>query len=261
MKANGIIAFLTDFGTSDWYVASMKATAASMYPEARFIDITHNVTPGSIAEGAFVLNQCFNDFPRGTTFVVVVDPGVGTSREPAVIAAGHHFFVGPNNGILSPTVSDLGLVGAHKIDSPEWMGKKRSTTFHGRDIFAPSGARVASGSPICGAGLQLESLVSFQFSKPSPIGGTLTGQILYFDRFGNGLTNFRQEHLNTENLAGLRVEDTLFPLANTFGEVDDGAPVCYWGSGDFLEVALRNGNAKEGSRLTTESTVWPVFNP
>ncbi len=259
MKANGIIAFLTDFGTSDWYVASMKATAASLYPEARFIDITHDITPGSIAEGAFVLNQCFNDFPRGTTFVVVVDPGVGTSREPAVIAAGDYFFVGPNNGVLSPTVSDLGLRGAHKIDSPEWMGKKRSTTFHGRDIFAPSGARVASGYLIGNAGTAIESMVSFQFPEPNPTGDTLTGQILYFDRFGNGLTNFRLEHLDTDNLAGLRVEDTLFPLANTFGEVDCGAPVSYLGSGGFLEVALRNGNAKAGSGLTTESTVWPVF--
>lgn len=261
MKANGIIALLTDFGSSDWFVASMKATATTIYPDVRTIDITHQITPGSIAEGAFVLKQCFDDFPPGTTFVVVVDPGVGTSREPVVIAAGDYYFVGPNNGILSPTLSQLGILEAHLVESRNWMGKKRSSTFHGRDLFAPAGALVASGRPISDAGPSLYNLVSLQFPEPQEIGDSLTGQILYFDRFGNGLSNFRIEHLGTIQLAGVRVEDTLFPLANTFGEVDDGAPLCYWGSAGFLEVALRNGNAKTNAKLTTLSRVWPVVAP
>jgi S-adenosyl-L-methionine hydrolase (adenosine-forming) len=259
MKANGLLALLTDFGTSDWYVASMKAMATSTFRDVRLIDITHEISPGSISEGAFVLSRCYDDFPPGTTFVVVVDPGVGTDRQPIVLAAGNYFFVGPNNGVLYPTICQLVITGTFCIESPTWMGPKRSSTFHGRDIFAPSGAKLASGTPLHEAGPPIQQVVDLKFPGPKNLTENPNGRILYFDRFGNGFTNFRKEHIETKRLIGIRSEETLFPFAGTFGDVKPGAPVSYWGSSGFLEVAIRNGNAKSDANLTLESIVWPVF--
>lgn len=259
MNANGTIALLTDFGTSDWYVASMKATAQVANPTVKLIDITHAIEQGSIAEGAFVLNRCFNDFPSGTTFVVVVDPGVGTEREPVVIQSGDYFFVGPNNGVLYPTIKHSGTPNAFRIQNADWRGQKSSSTFHGRDLFAPAAAQIASGKPIAEAGEPMDSLVPFEFPLPKAIEGRIQGEIIYFDRFGNGLTNFEPEHLEGSKLMGLRTADTLFPLAGTFGEVDEGDPVSYWGSSGFLEIAVRNGDAKQDHQLKTGSKIELVY--
>ena len=259
MKANGIIAILTDFGTSDWYVASMKAAALVANPATQLMDITHAVEQGSIAEGAFVLNRCYNDFPAGTTFVVVVDPGVGTQREAIVVQAGDYFYVGPNNGVLYPTISQPDSIIAHKIENPAWRGQKSSSTFHGRDLFAPTAAHIAGGAPIQEAGTPLEALAPFEFPVPTSEDGHSRGEIIYFDRFGNGPTNFEPEHIEGSQLLGLRAADTLFPLASTFGEVEEGDPVSYWGSSGFLEVAVRNGNAKEEYQLQTGSRIEPIY--
>ena len=259
MKANGIIALLTDFGTSDWYVASMKAAALVANPNATLVDITHAVEQGSISEGAFVLNRCFNDFPAGTTFVVVVDPGVGTAREPIVVQSGDYYFVGPNNGVLYPTLAKSGAPTAFKIENPAWRGRKSSSTFHGRDLFAPAAAEISNGRHIEDAGGKLNALVEFVFPSPATVDGRTQGEIIYFDRFGNGLTNFEPEHLSESNLLGLRAADTLFPLASTFGEVDEGDPVSYWGSSGFLEVAVRNGDAKQEYLLKTGARIEPVY--
>jgi len=166
MKANGVIAILTDFGTSDWYVASMKAAALVANPEAQLIDISHAVKQGAISEGAFVLNRCYNDFPSGTTFVVVVDPGVGTQREPIAVQAGEYFFIGPNNGVLYPTLQHAKDFQAYQIENPSWRGQKTSSTFHGRDLFAPAAAHIAAGCSLDEAGTKLDNLVAYQFPTP-----------------------------------------------------------------------------------------------
>ena len=259
MKANGIIALLTDFGTSDWYVASMKAAALVANPTAQLIDITHAIEQGSISEGAFVLNRCFNDFPAGTTFVVVVDPGVGTQREAIVVRAGDYYFVGPNNGVLYPTISQSDTWDAYVIENPTWRGRKSSSTFHGRDLFAPTAGKIASGAPLEEAGRKIEALVPFQFPEPVSEDCYIRGEVIYFDRFGNGLTNFKPEHFQDSTLVGLRAADTLFPVAKTFGEVDEGDPVSYWGSSGFLEVAIRNGDAKANYKLQVGSRIDPIY--
>lgn len=255
MKANGIIAFLTDFGTSDWYVASMKASALNACRELTFVDITHEIGQGALREGAFVLERCFDDFPEGTTFVVVVDPGVGTKREPVIVKAGSYYLVGPNNGVLYPTIHRLPQWEAVQIENPAWMGKKRSSTFHGRDLFAPAGAKVAGGADFREAGKAIRELAPLIFPLPQNNNGLLQGEILYFDKFGNALTNFRRDQLKAQTLQGIRVADVLFPLANTFGEVEKGDPVSYWGSSGFLELARRDGNSREQDRLSEGQAV------
>ena len=259
MKANGTIALLTDFGISDWYVSSMKAAALVANTESRLVDITHEIEQGSISEGAFVLNRCYNDFPAGTTFVVVVDPGVGTQREAIVARAGDYYFVGPNNGVLFPTLEKAGSIESYQIENPNWKGRKTSSTFHGRDLFAPAAAHLAAGAPIEEAGGKLEQLAEFSFPTPVLAESHSQGEIIYFDRFGNGLTNFEPHHLASTAPIGLRVADTLFPLANTFGEVREGDPVSYWGSSGFLEVAVRNGDAKAEYKLHVGSRVDPIY--
>lgn len=259
MKANGIVALLTDFGTRDWYVASMKAAILTTRGEVRLVDITHEVCQGAIREGAFILDRCFDDFPEGTTFVVVVDPGVGTRREPIAVKAGGYYFVGPDNGVLYPAIERLGAWEAVKIENRDWMGKKRSSTFHGRDLFAPAGARLACGALFTEAGENLDQLVPLVFPAPTNNQGLLQGEILYFDNFGNALTNFKREHLDSGNLRGMRVADMMFPLANTFGKVEKGDPVSYWGSSGFLELARRDGDARRHYGLSEAETVDPVI--
>ncbi|MBH55513.1 MAG: hypothetical protein CMI18_14380 [Opitutaceae bacterium] len=259
MKANGTLIFLTDFGSCDWYVASMKAAALTANKSVQILDITHEISPGSVSEGSFVLDRCYHDFPAGTTFVVVVDPGVGTYRSPLIIITDDYAFVGPDNGVLYPVVNKLCIQHCIRIESPEWMGKKTSNTFHGRDIFAPAGSHLAAGKSVTEAGPSVESIVQFEFPKPVRQDSRMTGRFLYFDRFGNGLTNLLSEHLDTQALAGLRIGETVFPLAKTFGEVEVGDPVCYWGSSGFLEVAIRDGNAKERFQFTENTTTEPVY--
>lgn len=259
MEANGLLVFLTDFGTRDWYAASMKGAAMAANPEVKILDITHDVSPGSIAEGAFVLDRCFHDFPPGTVFVGVVDPGVGTNRNPIAIETNEYFFVGPDNGILYPALANQEVVNQVRIETPGWMGKKSSRTFHGRDIFAPAGARIAAGHSILDAGPSAGDVVRFEFPQPEMIAGNRRGGILYFDRFGNGFTNLLPKHVESSKLKGLAVKDTLFPLARTFGEVDPLTPVSYWGSSGFLELAIREGNAMKELGLRLDATVRLVY--
>jgi hypothetical protein len=252
------VALLTDFGPKDWYVASIKAAALTANPHVNLVDIAHEITPGSISEGAFVLKRCYNDFPSGTTFLVVVDPGVGTTREAVIIRAGGYFFVGPNNGVLYPTISQYPDYDVVQIENPAWMGSKTSSTFHGRDLFAPAAGRLSSGASFGDAGREVQQLIPFEFPSPTDLNGISHGQIIYFARFGNGLTNLLPDHVELNALSGLRLADTLFPLGTTFGEVDEGDPVSYWGSSGFLEVAVRNGNAKSEYKLEAGSVVEPV---
>ena len=152
MKANGLLVLLTDFGSCDWYVASMKAAAITANRSVQILDITHEISPGSIAEGAFLLDRCYNDFPAGTTFVVVVDPGVGTNRFPLIIETDDYAFIGPDNGVLYPVVNQLRIEQCRRIESTRWMGEKSSDTFHGRDIFASAGSHLATGKSATDAG-------------------------------------------------------------------------------------------------------------
>src|SRR5580704_11403223 len=184
-----ILTLTTDFGASDHYVGAMKGVILSICPHAQIVDICHDVTPFQIAEGAYVIAQAFECFPKKTVHVVVVDPGVGTARRPILVEAAGQFFIGPDNGVLSMVYSQQ----KHKvrlIENDTYFRQPVSATFHGRDIFAPVAAHLAAGVVPARMGKLIKDYLQPDFLNPQRTGErTWTGRILKIDRFGNIVTN------------------------------------------------------------------------
>jgi S-adenosyl-L-methionine hydrolase (adenosine-forming) len=233
----GTITLISDFGA--YYPAIMKAAILEIAPDATIIDVTHEITPENVREAAFILRETVKNFPRGTVHVAVVDPTVGTDRRGLVIAAGGHYLVGPDNGILIPAARLLGDFEVLRIK----MAAK-SSTFHGRDIFAPVGAHLLMG--------RLQRLtptptyVDLLFQEPHSSENAVSGVILYVDRFGNCVTNIpgtlmiqRSGHGSIHRLNGV----TMIQFVQTYDEVAQGHPLLAVGSFDLLEIAVNNGNA------------------
>jgi hypothetical protein len=218
-----LIALLTDFGTVDPYVGSMKAAILAEAPQASVVVITHAIAPQDVAEPAYVLLQVVGDYPPGTIFVGVVDPGVGSSRLPLVVAANERYFVGPDNGIFT------GVLAGPK--SPEVIVPALpsrtsgiSATFHGRDVFAPCAARLANdvplpalGKPLRGTPVLLDTLW-----PPPAAAGQLRGRIMRADHFGNLLTNVHRDRLERARAGAVHVGNLVVPLCTHYAEAGNG---------------------------------------
>ncbi|MGH7700250.1 MAG: SAM hydrolase/SAM-dependent halogenase family protein [Gemmatimonadales bacterium] len=230
-----IITLLTDFGTRDSYVAEVKAAVLSAAPVARLVDVTHEIPPGDIRAAAFILSRVWRRFPLGTVHVVVVDPGVGTGRRALAARGGDHFFVAPDNGLLSPLPDDTRFV---QLPVPP----SASATFHGRDVFAPAAARLATGTPFSQLGRPVADVQRSPLPAPHFDGVAWSGEVMYVDRFGTLITNLRREHV--EQGVRLTVGGTdVGPMRGTFGDVERGQFVAFVGSGGTVEIAVRGGSA------------------
>jgi S-adenosyl-L-methionine hydrolase (adenosine-forming) len=235
-----ILTLTTDFGLSDHYVGVMKGVILSICPDARIADITHETTPYDIAEGAYLIAQAWRYFPKKTVHVVVVDPGVGTTRRPIVMEAGGHFFVAPDNGVLSM------IYGREKhrirlVSADRYFRQPVSRTFHGRDIFAPVAAHLAKGVPASRLGRRIDDYLRPAFEKPQQTGKhAWSGRILKIDRFGNIVTNF-----HAADFPDLEKRDFLVTvggrqigvLARNYAEAGAGELFVIVGSSGYLEVS------------------------
>jgi len=257
-EPNGLLTLTSDFGQRDGYVGAMKGAALSVAPEVRLVDIAHDLPAQDVTHAARVLAASAPRFPRGTVHVAVVDPGVGTRRAPIAILAGGHAFVGPDNGLFSLAVEHLGGAAAcHSIGAHAHVSPTPSPTFHGRDIFSPTGAALAAGL------LQLDSLgpahVPSLVRAERPSTGTpdrVEGQVVLVDRFGNLVTNIRVEDLAAHGAGGEVVIGALtLPLSETYATVPVGDPVAVVGSEGWLEIAVRDGSALDVLGLGTGSPV------
>lgn len=233
-----IVTLLTDFGNSDHYVAEMKGVLLSLGPTAVLVDVTHAIPPGDVRAAAYVLGRTWHRFPPATVHLVVVDPGVGSARSPLAIGVEGHFFVGPDNGVFTPVLTDT-EVEAVVLRTPE----SASHTFHGRDLFAPAAAALAAGTPLDALGEPFQGIPErLAYTAPHYEGKTVVGEIIYIDRFGSLVTNLTTELV--PNNATLEVEDlNLGPLRRTFSDVTTGGLLAYVGSGGAIEIAVRNGSA------------------
>jgi hypothetical protein len=239
-----ILTLTTDFGLSDHYVGSMKGVILGICPRAQIVDISHQVSPYAIGEGAFVIAQAYRSFPRGTVHVVVVDPGVGSDRRPILMEAAGQYFVAPDNGVL-------GMIFArekHKvrlISNARYFRRPVSRTFHGRDIFAPVAAHVAAGVATSRIGKVIADYVRPPFERPRQTGArTWTGEILKVDRFGNVVTNFHADDFPAlEQLTIGRSKARR--LVRSYAEARVGELVAIAGSSGYLEVSLNQGSAAE----------------
>lgn len=233
-----IITLLTDFGTSDGYVAEMRGVLLTRAAGVTLCDITHAIAPGDIRSAAYVLGRTAQRFPHGTVHLVVVDPGVGSDRRALAVEAAGSFFVGPDNGVLS---SALQAAHAQAVTLP--AAEHASPTFHGRDLFAPAAARIAQAAALTAAGgAPAEDPVLLPIPVPHHEGKSLLGEVVYVDRFGTLVTNFTVANL--PEWARIEVEGVdVGKLRQTFSDVDRGGLVAYLGSGGEVEIAVRDGSA------------------
>ncbi len=238
----GLVTLLTDFGTQDYYVGAMKGVLAALAPGVQILDITHEIPPGDVTAGAFVLEHAVQTFPRGTVHCVVVDPGVGTERRAIVCASAGHLFVGPDNGVLSWAVGPGDSVWVVERFRPPEEGP---ATFHGRDLFAPVAGRLAAGMRPEEVGPPVEDMVRLARPEASRrADGALEGEVVHVDRFGNLITSVPGAWLRGGSWRVV-LGDVQIAVARTFGDVPPGRPVAYVGSAGLVEVAVRNGSAAQ----------------
>jgi len=239
-----ILTLTTDFGLSDHYVGAMKGVILGICPRAQIVDISHQVTPYAIGEGAFLIAQAYGAFPRGTVHVVVVDPGVGSDRRPILMEAAGQYFVAPDNGVLAMIFARE----KHKvrvISNARYFRHPVSQTFHGRDIFAPVAAHVAAGVAASRMGKIVAGYVRPPFEKPRQTGPrTWAGEILHVDRFGNIVTNFHVDDFPAfEELAIGRARARR--LVSSYAGAKARELVAIVGSSGYLEVSVKQGSAAE----------------
>ena len=197
-----IITLLTDFGAQDYFVGAMKGVILSLNPDATIVDITHEIPPQDIQAAAFNLLACYQDFPAGTIHVAVVDPGVGSDRRAILVECANQFFVGPDNGLFSWITEREGKFSAWQITNEKFFRSPVSSTFHGRDVFAPVAAALSNGAATDEMSAPpLENIVMLAPLLPRTTAEAIEGCIIHIDRFGNCVTNFTAEHINEERIA------------------------------------------------------------
>lgn len=258
-----ILTLTTDFGLSDHYVGTMKGVILGICPQAQIVDISHQVSPFEITEGAYLIAQAYRYFPKKTVHVVVVDPGVGTTRRPILLEAAGQYFVAPDNGVLSMIYSRE----KHKvrlIANDRFFRKPVSSTFHGRDIFAPVAAHVAAGVLPSRVGKPIENYLRPSFEQPMRSGKrTWNGRILKVDRFGNIITNFHVNDFPNLEQRGFSMaigSSEITAMARHYAECGTGELFAIVGSSGYVEVSVSQGSAAKRigcvPGAAVELTVW-----
>ena len=241
-----LISLTTDFGTSDHFAGTMKGVILGIAPAAQIVDITHEVQPFEVTDGAYTIAQAYRYFPKKTIHVVVVDPGVGSTRRPLLAEMGGQYFIAPDNGVLSMIFSREKAKVRH-VTNERYFLQPVSRTFHGRDVFAPVAAHLAAGVPPAQFGKRIEDYLRLTLQNPTRTGKhTWTGCILKVDRFGNLITNLNIDEFPTvrTHAFGLNVGlQTVSRLALTFTECSPGELFVVVGSSGYLEVASNQASA------------------
>jgi len=238
-----IITFLSDFGSKDGYVAQMKGVALGI-SDARIVDITHEITPHNVSEGAFALRIVAPYFPLGSVHVAVVDPGVGTERKGIVVATRKHVLIGPDNGLLMPAAHFFGDFVVYEITNKKYMSSFLSNTFHGRDVFAPVAAHITNGVSFEEIGRKINDFVDLDFGRGERKGNIVVGKIIYVDGFGNVITNISADMVMEEICYDEKIrvqvgKNTVeIPFVRSYGFVKKGEMLATIGSSNFFEISI-----------------------
>lgn len=241
-----MITLLSDFGTEAHFVGAMKGVIASIAPEARVVDITHEVPPFAIPTGAFLLDQAWRYFPKGSIHVAIVDPGVGSARRPLLIESAGHYFIGPDNGLFSLVLRDPKAV-ARVLDKPQYWLPQPSSTFHGRDIFSPVAAHLAKGVRPAQLGKKISDPWRSSFIEPvRQSRRTYTGTVLFADRYGNLISNFPIEVFSSLRNRPFVLQagmESVELFASTYAQIPAGDLAVVPSSSGYYEIALREASA------------------
>uniref|UniRef100_A0A7J3X9C7 SAM-dependent chlorinase/fluorinase n=1 Tax=Thermofilum pendens TaxID=2269 RepID=A0A7J3X9C7_THEPE len=256
-----LVAFLSDFGYTDYYVAAVKAVIKRVCPVAEVVDVSHGVRSWSLLDGCYTLSCCFDDFPEGTVFLAVVDPGVGTPRRGLVVRSARYWFVGPDNGLLTCVASRDPPFRAWAIEKVPYA-RKRSYTFHGRDVFAPVAAYIACGGSPEEVGREVADPVALSLWEPEVVGNVIRARAVHVDNFGNVALNVGEELLGRLSAGygtSLRVRvpggEHSVKIVRTFGEVEPGEAAAVINSCGFLELVVNQGSASRKLGVNVEDPV------
>jgi hypothetical protein len=251
VQPNPIITLTTDFGYKDPFVGIMKGVILTINPSVPIVDITHNISPQNILEAALTVEMSFASFPKNTIHVVVVDPGVGSPRRPIIVRTGHYTLVGPDNGVFTQiyNLKDETPQVIH-ITSEHYFMSRRSSTFHGRDIFAPVAAWLSRGIEVLKFGDPITDYVTISLPSPlMPKKNILEGEVISIDHFGNVITNIKSpiiDEMRGSNPGGIMkifVKGKEAPFVNYFSEAKDTGLYSLINSFGYLEVFINKGNA------------------
>jgi S-adenosylmethionine hydrolase len=245
-----IVTLLSDFGLSDHFVAAMKGVMLGLNPNLTLVDITHLIPPQDIHSAAFTLGQAYSYFPAGTIHLAVVDPGVGASRKALAASAGGYYFVAPDNGILSYVQKSQESFVAFEITADHYFRKPVSSTFHGRDVFAPIAGWISRDIPLRQLGSELSNPVQLKIPVPTKVRDALIqGAVLAVDRFGNIITNLSPGDLPVADAAHPRAlkilagQKEITAFHKTYSEGRPGEIFIVPGSTGYFEIAVREGSA------------------
>ncbi|MBI3405763.1 MAG: SAM-dependent chlorinase/fluorinase [Acidobacteria bacterium] len=261
--APSIITLTTDYGTNDHLVASVKGTILKINPEATIVDICHTVMSFDLLDGSFVIGQAYKWFPPKTVHVVIVDPGVGTQRRPLLVSGDQHYFVAPDNGVLSMVYEQQERLTVRHVTAEHYFQAPISNTFHGRDIFGPIAGWLTKNWASSSFGEEIQDFVRFSMPKAKAAEKGVKGVILKVDQFGNLITNVRGEDV-PQLLAGATSvkisingkEVTKF--LQTYSQGQPGEPFALLGSSGYVEISVQKGsaakalNVQRGAEVTVE---------
>lgn len=251
MRNKRILTLLTDFGLSDVYVGVIKGVIAQINPEISCIDLTHEIPPQNLAAARFALMNAYAYFPSGTVHLAVVDPGVGSKRRAIALSFAQGFLVGPDNGLFSGVLGQSQAITAVELtNTAYWRSQTTSATFHGRDIFAPVAAHLASGVDLrqLGTEIDCESLVQLAIPECIYTATTASGCIQYIDTFGNLVTNIPGNCVQNKTWETTAAGKTI-PGCQTYSDTQIGSAMALIGSHGWVEIAVNCGNAQAQLQL------------
>ena len=254
-----VITWLTDFGSADYFVGAVKGAILSVNPEVVIADITHEIPPQDVEAAAFTLLASYQTFPAGTIHVAVVDPGVGSERRPIVVRAGGQFFVGPDNGIFTYIYDRERAHEVFHITSEEYFRPSPSTTFHGRDIFAPLAAALSTGVTPEDLGPLVRYPVRLKGSLQPEVleNGDIRGRVIHVDRFGNCITNITRDLVERQSQTTVHIKHkTIRTFRDFYSGANQKELFAIWGSAGFLEISM---NAHSAAKLLRAKRGDPVM--
>ncbi len=254
LSSNKVITLLTDFGYLDPFVGQMKGVILSINPYITIVDITHDIKSHDIEEASFVLWNSYKYFPPGTIHIAVVDPGVGSKRKAVIAEIDKHYFLFPDNGLISYLIKDKKFK-AFCIENKRYMLRQNSPTFQGRDLFAPSAAWLSKGESIENFGKEIKKLITFTVEEPKIIKNKkvlkIIGKVIHIDKFGNAITNIK---ISSEKPQEVKIQGISLPIVRFYNEGGE-KPAALVNSDDFIEIFLYKGNAAKALNIDKNSIV------
>jgi len=262
-----VVTLTTDFGVADSFVGIMKGVMLNICPDIVPVDITHNIAPQDIRQGAYIISSAFSFFPRGTVHLCVVDPGVGSRRRAIAFEAGGRHFVGPDNGVFTEIINRFHPAAIYELADEERMLTPVSSTFHGRDVFAPAAGWLARGANISSFGPVVEDARKLDLpTQVQSAPNMIEGEVIHIDHFGNAVTNLTQGLLRRvqRDIGAESVEiqihgEIVNDIMPSYNAAPDGRLCAVFGSSDTLELFVRNKNASAINGISVGDRVEARF--